>query len=127
MGGGDWNSVKGERERSRYTHTTCFETFPLPEPSAEVRESVADAAKKLHQARSRWLARVETAKPEERANFTMTRLYNEFPGWLAGCHSVLDQAVFAAYGWSEDASELTDDVILERLLDLNLERAAAGG
>ncbi len=112
---------------SRYTHTTCFETFPLPEPSAEVRESVAEAAKKLHHGRSRWLARVETAKPEERANFTMTRLYNEFPGWLAEHHSALDQAVFAAYGWSEDASELTDDVILERLLDLNLERAAAGG
>ena len=112
---------------SRYTHTTCFETFPLPEPSAEVRESVADAATALHEERLRWLARAGSVKPEERANYTMTRLYNQYPSWLAECHSVLDQAVFAAYGWSEDASELTDDVILERLLDLNLERAAAGG
>ena len=112
---------------SRYTHTTCFETFPLPEPSAEVCESVADAAKRLHQARLRWLARAESVKPEERANFTMTRLYNEFPGWLAEHHLALDQAVFAAYGWSDDASELTDDVILERLLELNLERAATVG
>ena len=113
--------------RPRYTHTTCFETFPMPEPSAEVRAAVADAAKSLHYERLRWLARAGSAKPEERANYTMTRLYNRFPSWLARCHSVLDQAVLAAYGWSEDASELTDDVILERLLDLNLERAAAGG
>ena len=99
----------------------------MPDPSAEVRESVAEAATALHEERLRWLARAGSVKPEERANYTMTRLYNRFPSWLARCHSVLDQAVFAAYGWSEDASELTDDVILERLLELNLERAAAGG
>lgn len=36
-------------------------------------------------------------------------------------HRKLDEAVFAAYGWPPD---LTDDQILERLLDLNIERAA---
>ena len=36
----------------------------------------------------------------------------------------LDQAVLDAYGWPHD---LTDEQILERLLALNLERAAAGG
>ena len=36
-------------------------------------------------------------------------------------HKKLDQAVAAAYGWPAD---LTDEQILERLLKLNLERAA---
>jgi hypothetical protein len=40
---------------------------------------------------------------------------------LALAHEGLDTAVFAAYGWPHD---LTDEQILERLLALNLERAA---
>ena len=35
-------------------------------------------------------------------------------------HNKLDQAVFAAYGWEEG---LSDEEILERLLELNLARA----
>ena len=125
-----WASSLGTQLResasgSRYTHTTCFETFPLPEPRAEARESVAEAADGLHQERTRWLARADSVKPEERARFTMTQLYNEYPRWLVRLHRALDQAVFAAYGWSEDTESLPDDVILERLLELNLERAAA--
>ena len=57
----------------------------------------------------------------------MTRLYNEYPQWLAKHHAVLDRAVFAAYGWSDPPESITDDIILERLLALNLKRAAAGG
>ena len=53
----------------------------------------------------------------------LTNLYNERPAWLDLAHKKLDEAVFAAYGWSAD---LTDEQILERLLALNLERAAAG-
>jgi hypothetical protein len=52
---------------------------------------------------------------------TLTNLYNERPAWLAQAHQKLDAAVAAAYGWPAD---LTDDQILERLLALNLERAA---
>ena len=37
-------------------------------------------------------------------------------------HKKLDAAVAAAYGWPAD---LTDEQILEKLLALNLERAAA--
>ncbi len=54
---------------------------------------------------------------------TLTQLYNQRPAWLANAHRALDEAVFAAYGWPAD---LTDEQILERLLALNLERAAAG-
>lgn len=52
---------------------------------------------------------------------TLTNLYNERPAWLDLAHKKLDAAVAAAYGWPADQ---TDDQILERLLALNLERAA---
>ena len=54
-------------------------------------------------------------------NRTLTNLYNERPAWLDLAHKKLDEAVAAAYGWP---CELTDEQILERLLALNLERAA---
>ncbi len=52
---------------------------------------------------------------------TLTKLYNERPAWLDLAHKKLDAAVAAAYGWPAD---LSDDQILEKLLALNLERAA---
>jgi hypothetical protein len=45
----------------------------------------------------------------------------ERPAWLDLAHKKLDAAVAAAYGFPAD---LTDEQILERLLALNLERAA---
>ncbi len=51
----------------------------------------------------------------------LTNLYNERPAWLDMAHKKLDAAVAAAYGWPAD---LTDEQILEKLLALNLERAA---
>ncbi len=58
------------------------------------------------------------AKLKRRA---LTNLYNERPAWLDLAHKKLDAAVAAAYGWPAD---LTDEQILDRLLALNLERAA---
>jgi hypothetical protein len=52
---------------------------------------------------------------------TLTKLYNERPTWLELVHKKLDAAAAAAYGWPAD---LTGEQILERLLKLNLERAA---
>lgn len=52
---------------------------------------------------------------------TLTNLYNQRPTWLALAHQKLDAAVAGAYGFPAD---LTDDQILERLLALNLARAA---
>ena len=51
---------------------------------------------------------------------TLTNLYNKRPDWLAAAHRELDAAVLAAYGWPAD---LSDEVILERLLALNLARS----
>ncbi len=52
---------------------------------------------------------------------TLTNLYNERPTWLDLAHKKLDAAIASAYGWPAD---LTDEQILEKLLALNLERAA---
>ncbi len=59
---------------------------------------------------------------------TLTNLYNETPTWLRNAHAKLDGAVCAAYAattgdpaWKPDT---TDEEILEKLLELNLARAA---
>jgi len=52
---------------------------------------------------------------------TPTNLYNERPMWLDLAHQVLDEAVLSAYGWS---SKATKEEILERLLELNLDRTS---
>ena len=51
---------------------------------------------------------------------TLTHLYNERPTWLDLAHRKLDRAVFAAYGWPAD---LSDEQLLEKLLELNLARS----
>ena len=56
------------------------------------------------------------------AKRTLTNLYNERVAWLGNAHAKLDAAVAAAYGFAVD---LTDEQILEKLLALNMERAAA--
>lgn len=53
---------------------------------------------------------------------TLSKLYNERPTWLANLHANLDAALCAAYDWPAD---ITDDRLIEHLLALNLDRAAA--
>jgi hypothetical protein len=48
----------------RYPPTTCFETFPLPEPTAEQEAAIAAAAKELDELRSRWLNPPEGTKTD---------------------------------------------------------------
>ena len=52
---------------------------------------------------------------------TLTNLYNQRPAWLEMAHQKLD-AVFAAYGWDP---AISDEELLAKLLELNLQRAAA--
>ena len=124
-----WSLAQGTQlqSRPRYTPTTCFETFPLPwppgsEPSEEddarVR-AIAEAARELVEKRQLWL-HPEGVPEKELRKRTLTNLYNANPQWLVLAHQKLDEAVYDAYGWPHDISDLQ---ILQRLLALNLERA----
>lgn len=136
----------------RYTPTTCFETFPFPDgltPNIAASDyaddpravAIAEAAKRLNELREAWLNPEDLVEhvPEVVPGYpdrivpkddkaaailkkrTLTNLYNERPPWLDQAHQVLDEAVAAAYGWPAD---LADEEILERLFELNQERAA---
>ena len=58
----------------RYTPTTCFETFPFPEPIDKQWGAIAAAAKELDELRNNWL------NPPE---WTRTEML-EFPGSIDG-------------------------------------------
>jgi type II restriction/modification system DNA methylase subunit YeeA len=58
----------------RYTPTTCFETFPFPEPTAEQEGAIGEAARELDRLRNAWL------NPPE---WTRTEVL-EFPGSTDG-------------------------------------------
>jgi hypothetical protein len=60
--------------RPRYTPTTCFETFPLPTPTAEQESAIAAAAKELNCLRENWLNPPEWTREEG----------IEFPGTVGG-------------------------------------------
>ena len=103
--------------RPRYTPTTSFETFPFPwipgqEPATDPRhKAIAVAAAELAEKRASWLSGTDDKEPR-----SLNLLYNARPTWLDLAHAKLDAAVAAAYGWPAD---LTEEVILERLLALN--------
>ena len=106
--------------------TTCFETFPFPEPDEAQRAAIAGAAARLNELREGWLNPVNTdgspaLSGRDLARRTLTNLYNRRPDWLNNAHTALDAAVANAYGWP---ATLDDAEILERLLSLNLQRAA---
>ncbi len=119
-----WSRAMGTQLREvesgfRYTPTTCFETFPFPEPTEDQREVIAEAAQELNKLREGWLNPADMPETQLKKR-TLTNLYNTRPTWLQLAHEKLDAAVARAYGWPAD---LADGEILERLLMLNLARA----
>lgn len=117
----------------RYNKTRCFETFPFPVPSEDLKQRIRDLGEQLDAHRKR--------QQELHPKLTMTGMYNvlvklraEEPlsdkekviheqglvSVLKQIHDDLDAAVFEAYGWS---SNLTDEEILEKLVALNHQRA----
>ncbi|MEX1095047.1 MAG: DNA methyltransferase [Planctomycetales bacterium] len=64
-----WARAQGTQVREResgfrYTPTTCFETFPFPEPSDEQRAAIATAAAELDRLRNAWLNPPEWTREE---------------------------------------------------------------
>ena len=115
------SQLRESESATRYTPTTCFETFPFPEPTDKQREAIAATARELDELRNGWLNPPDASAAELKKR-TLTNLYNQRPTWLQLAHEKLDAAVDAAYGWPSD---LPDTEILGRLLALNLQRAAA--
>ncbi len=104
-------------------------------------KAIAEAAYQLNRLREQWLNPSEWVEyqPEVVASYpdrmipkpkyaaelkqrTLTNLYNQRPDWLVTAHRQLDCAVAAAYGWEDDALELSEMEIVQRLLVLNVER-----
>ena len=130
----------------RYNKTRCFETFPFPLPTPTQRDHLAVLGEELDGLRKRVLA--------EHAHLTMTKLYNVLEavragqtlspkdqqtyddglvGTLRSIHDDIDLWTARAYGWIDDHTTLADPVaaflhdeqaILQRLVDLNAQRAA---
>ena len=105
------STLKGD---TRYTHNTCFETFPFPQtPSAKIVQQIRTKAIELHQYRSDQM---------EQKQWGITKLYNayfhESASQLYKLHKQLDALVLQAYDFDP-----TDD-LLEKLLALNLALAA---
>lgn len=83
--------------------------------------AIGRAAKELVEKRDAWLNPPDLSEAELKKR-TLTNLYTARSTWLDLAHKKLDATVFATYGWSKDPS---DEDILERLLELNLERASS--
>ena len=74
-----WARAQGTQLREaesgfRYTPSSCFETFPFPEPTADQSAAISCAAKELDDLRCRWLNPPEWTKIE----------VLEFPGSVDG-------------------------------------------
>jgi MmeI, DNA-methyltransferase domain/MmeI, N-terminal domain/MmeI, helicase spacer domain/MmeI, target recognition domain len=81
-------------DRPRYTPTSCFETFPWPQPDDRVREEIGEIAMRLIERRQTICVEIQIG---------LTDLYNQVEegAWseIAELHRRLDEAVARAYGW----------------------------
>jgi SAM-dependent methyltransferase len=104
------STLKGD---TRYTHKTCFETFPFPQnPNTKLVQQIRDTALELHEYRSEQM---------EKKQWGITTLYNtlfeEPSSNLYKLHAQLNQLVMKAYNFKKN------DDILEKLLELNQQLA----
>ncbi|MEI6064300.1 MAG: hypothetical protein WCQ26_06885, partial [Pseudanabaena sp. ELA748] len=100
-------------DRTRYTNTTCFETFPFPQnKTSPLVAKIRATMQELHQYRTEQM---------ERKQWGLTKLYNEYfhepATQLYKLHAKLDKLVMQIYGFSDS------DDLLEKLLHLNQEIA----
>ncbi len=100
-------------DRTRYTHNTCFETFPFPQnKTSPLVAKIRATMQELHQYRTEQM---------ESKQWGITKLYNEYfhepASQLYKLHAKLDKLVMQIYGFSDS------DDLLEKLLQLNQEIA----
>lgn len=121
-------------DRPRYNKTRCFETFPFPTPTDAQKSHIRDLGERLDAHRKRQQAQypeltltdmynvLEKERADEPLNPKERRIHEQgLIGLLRQIHDELDAAVAEAYGWPADLPEAE---ILERLVQLNVQRAA---
>ena len=131
-----WTLAAGStlEDRPVYVKTTCFEKFPFPEVDGAQKQSIRELGEALDAHRKRQQA--------QHPGLTVTGMYNVLEklradetltdgdkvihqqglvSVLKELHDELDASVAAAYGWPAD---LAAGRVLERLVALNVERAA---
>ncbi len=120
-------------DRPVYTKSRCFDPFPFPACSGDLRDRIRALGEQLDGHRKRQQALHPTLTITEMYN-VLTKLRSDealtvkekviheqgLVSVLKQIHDDLDAAVFDAYDWPHD---LTDEQILERLVALNRERA----
>ena len=121
----------------RYNKTVCFDPFPFPDPTETQKQKIRELGDRLDAHRKR----VQASNPE----VTITAMYNlleklrkaeplddkdkafnqkALVSTLKQIHDELDIAVFDAYGWNDLLGvENVEEMILERLVKLNADRA----
>ncbi|GAA6202623.1 hypothetical protein NBRC116599_38490 [Aquicoccus sp. SU-CL01552] len=121
-------------DRPNYNHAECFNSFPFPDPTEAQKTHLRslgeqlDAHRKAQQAAHPKLTLtqmynvLEKLRAGERIEEKDREIYDQgLIGILRDLHGQIDAAVAEAYGWPTD---LSDDDILHRLVDLNRTRAA---
>lgn len=124
-------------DRPTYNHTESFGKFPFPSLTTEQHTKLRALGERLDSHRK--------ARQAAHPKLTLTGMYNvleklradqplspeevliQNQGLLATLrqiHIEIDEAVMAAYGWQ---GELSDEQIIQKLVDLNAERAAEEG
>ena len=104
------STIKGD---TRYTHTTCFNTFPFPQLlTAEQAEAIRKQMTELNDYRNTWMVEQQKGITE-----MYNRYFDEPASKLRKLHNSLDALVLKAYGWG------TRDELLSKLLNLNQELA----
>jgi hypothetical protein len=133
-----WADAAGGRlgvgNDSVYNKTKCLDTFPFPDPTEAQKETIRHLAECLdsHRKRQQGLHPkltmtgmynvLEKLRAEEPLDDKERRIHEQgLVGILRQLHDELDVAVAEAYGWE---SFLSSGDILQRLVDLNAERAA---
>ncbi|MDI9848974.1 class I SAM-dependent DNA methyltransferase [Rhodoblastus sp. 17X3] len=120
--------------RPRFIKSSCFDPFPFPWPSEDLKSAIRATAEELDALRKQ----VQAESP----SLTLTQIYNVLEKLRASValnadeeaiktkglvlivkelHDRLDALVAKAYGWPEN---LSDEEILQKLVALNAERAA---
>lgn len=124
-----------------YNTTKCFEPFPFPSDDTGLTSALANRIREL----AEQLDTHRKARQAAHAEVTLTGMYNVLEklrsgealtakdkvlnelglvGVLKTLHDDLDEAVLKAYGWPDLNLAVDTDALLERLVVLNLHRAA---